>query len=109
MLGSRRGRLGLHWDHVDISRTQRFCVNGKLRKNSQNIQNRVLLRNSKDIMLFSIFSGIYDRFLGFRCVLHRFDYWLYVNLMQITIRMVKRAISRPIFLIIATPEYSAFC
>ena len=22
--------------------------------------------------LFSIFSGIYDRFLGFRCVLHRF-------------------------------------
>ena len=25
-------------------------------------------------MLFSIFSGIYDRLLGFRCVLHRFYY-----------------------------------
>ena len=36
--------------------------------------NRVLLRNSKEIMLFSIFSGIYYRVLGFRCVLHRFYY-----------------------------------
>ena len=26
-------------------------------------------------MLFSIFSGIYDRFLYFRCVLHSFYYW----------------------------------
>ena len=60
-------------------------------------------------MLFSIFSGIYDIFLGFRCVLHRFYNWLYVNLMQITIRMVKRAIFRPVFLVIVTPEYSAFC
>ena len=60
-------------------------------------------------MLFSIFGGIYDGFLGFRRVLHRFYYWLYVNLMQLTIRMVKRAIFRPVFLIIATPEYSAFC
>ena len=58
-------------------------------------------------MLFSIFGGIYDGFLGFRRVLHRFYYWLY--LMQLTIRMVKRAIFRPVFLIIATPEYSAFC
>ena len=41
-----------------------------LRKNSKNIQNRVLLRNSKEIMLFSILSGIYYIFLGFRCVLH---------------------------------------
>ena len=49
------------------------------RKNSQNLQNRVLLRNSKEIMLFSIFSGIYDRFLGFKCVLHRFYNWLYVS------------------------------
>ena len=78
-------------------------------KNSQNIKNRVLLRNSKEIMLFSIFSGIYYRFLGFRCVLHRFYYCLYVSLMQINIRMVKAAIFRPVFLIIAIPENSAFC
>ena len=44
----------------------------QIKEVSQNLQNRVLLRNSKEIMLFSIFSGIYDRFLGFRCVLHRF-------------------------------------
>ena len=37
-------------------------------------------------MLFSIFSGIYDRILGFRCVLHRFYYWLYVSLTYINIR-----------------------
>ena len=48
---------------------------GQIRKNSQNLQNRVLLRNSKEIMLFSIFSEIYDRFFGFRCVLHRFYFW----------------------------------
>ena len=60
-------------------------------------------------MLFSIFSGIYDRFVGFRCVLHKFYNWLYVSLMQINIRIVKRAIFRPVFLIIAAPEYSAFC
>ena len=62
-------------------------------------------------MLFSIFSGIYafDRFLGFRCVFHRFYYWLFVSFMQINIRMVKRAIFITVFLIIATPEYSAFC
>ena len=60
-------------------------------------------------MLFSIFSGIYDRLLGLRRVLHMFYYWLYVSLMQINIRMVKRALFRPVFLIIATPEYSAFC
>ena len=59
-------------------------------------------------MLFSILSGIFDRFLGFRCVLHRFYYWLYVGLMKINIRMIKRAIFRPIFLISAKPEYSAF-
>ena len=76
-----------------ISRTQWFCVNGKLRKN---IQNRVLLRNSKKIMLFSIFSGIHYRFLSFICVLHRFYFWLYVSLMQINIKMVKRAIFRHI-------------
>ena len=51
------------------------------RKNSQKLQNRVLLRNSMEILLFSIFSGIFDRFLGFRCVLHRFYYLLYVSLM----------------------------
>ena len=33
-----------------------------------------------EIMLFSIFSGILDRFLGFRCVLHKFYYWLSVTL-----------------------------
>ena len=47
---------------------------------SKNLQNRVLLRNSKEIMSFSIFSKIYDKFLAFRCVLHRFYYWLYVSL-----------------------------
>ena len=83
-----------------------FCVTGKLRKNSQNIQNRVLLGNSKEIMLFSIFSGVYDSFLGFRCVLHRFYYWLYVSLMQINIRMVKGPIFRLVFLIIKTLEYN---
>ena len=46
----------------------------QLRKNSQNLQNRVLLRNSQEIMLFSIFSEIYDRVLGYRCVSHRFYY-----------------------------------
>ena len=50
-------------------------------KNSQNLQNRVLIRNSMENMLFSIFSGIFDRFLGFRCVLHRVYYWLYARLM----------------------------
>ena len=33
-----------------------YIVNGKIWQNSQNLQNRVLLRNSIDIMLFSIFS-----------------------------------------------------
>ena len=33
-----------------------------------------------EIMLFSILSGIFDRFLGFTCVLYRFYYWLYVSL-----------------------------
>ena len=32
------------------------------RKNRQKFQNRVLLRNSMEIMLFSIFSGIFDIF-----------------------------------------------
>ena len=50
-------------------------------ENSQKLQNRVLLRNSMEITLFSILSGIFDRFLGFRCVLHRFYYLLYVSLM----------------------------
>ena len=53
----------------------------QIRRNSQKLQNRVLLRNSNEIMLFSIFSWIYDRFLGFSCVLHRFHYWLYLSLM----------------------------
>ena len=56
-------------------------VLSKLRKNSQNLQNRVVLRNSKEILLFSIFSVVYDSCLGFRYVLHRFYYWLYVSLM----------------------------
>ena len=34
-----------------------------------------------EIMFFSIVSGIFDRFLGFRCVLHRFYYRLYVSQM----------------------------
>ena len=76
--------------------------NGKIRKNSRNLQNKVLIRNSKEIMLFSIFRGIFDRFLGFRFVIHRFY-------AVCELRMVKRAIFRPIFLILATPEYSAFC
>ena len=58
-----------------------------------------------EIMVFSIFSGIFDRFLGFRCVLHRFYYWLYVSLMKINIGMVKKAIFKPIFLIFATLEF----
>ena len=33
----------------------------QIKDNSQNLQNRLLLRNSEEIMLFSIFSGIYDR------------------------------------------------
>ena len=40
-------------------------------------------------MLFLILSGIYDSFVAFRCVLHRF-YRLYLSVMQINIRMVKR-------------------
>ena len=59
-------------------------------------------------MLFSIFSRKYDIFLGFRCVLHRFYSWPYVSFMKINIRMVKRTIFRPVFLIIATPEYSVY-
>ena len=59
------------------------------------IKEEVLSRNSKEIMLFSIFSGKYDGFLGFTCVLHRFYYWLYVSLMLIKIRMVKRQFLNP--------------
>ena len=33
------------------------------KENSQKLQNRVLLRNRMELMLFSIFSGIFDRFL----------------------------------------------
>ena len=43
-----------------------------LRKNCQKFLNRVLLRNSMEIMLFSIFSGIFDIFLGARCISYRF-------------------------------------
>ena len=75
---------GRRWPSVAVGEFYRLVelgLNGKTRKNSQNLQNRVLLRNSKEIMLFSILSGIYDRLLGFTCVLHRFYYWLYVSLM----------------------------
>ena len=46
-------------------------------------------------MLLSIFSGIFDRYLGFRCVLHRLYYWMYVRLKYIYVRMVKRTILDP--------------
>ena len=72
---------GRRWPSVSFIVWWELGLNGKTRKNSQNLQNRVLLRNSKEIMLFSILSGIYDRLLGFTCVLHRFYYWLYVSLM----------------------------
>ena len=51
------------------------------KENSINFQNRVLSRNSMEIMLFSILSGTFDKSLGSRYVLHRFYYWLYVSLM----------------------------